>query len=1282
MNEDAEETSEFRPAGPRGESPSVKPGGQAESEVNEAAPLGASGFRVDARGVGAVQVGEGNTQINYSYTLDSLWTDHVAPPPLVGISGVVESPYRGLGAFEERDAAFFYGRELATTELMDRLDQAAQSSGFVVVSGVSGAGKSSLLRAGVLPRIRGTGLPAAPGPGRWECLLAVPTRSPLDELAVRMAVLAGTDAAQLREVLDHSPERFALTARQASAVRGASGRLLVVIDQFERLFTQCPDEDQRRRFIAALHAVARAAEPTAQPGAVVVLVVRADYEARCADYPELSGAVQDRYLVTAMTDRQLRLTITEPAKAIGSSVDDDLVEGLVREIKARPPGASASGPAVSSAAGILPLLSYALDRAWRSRTSRDLPLSPVDYERVGGIEGAVAAGAQSVYEALSPERQVISRRIFVRLTTTTDEGVDSCDRVPRAELTDGLDETGTAHVQAVLEAFAEARLVTLSSDSAEISHEALLRAWPLLRDEWLAQTHSDRLTRARLRITAREWAADHDSSFLYRGNLLNAATEAVHRVERGYGGMNSLSPPERSFLEASTLAQRKSVRRRRTLITGLITLIVAFASATTVASIAEHDALRQQIIAVADQLGNESQAYSSSAPDIAALAGLQAWRTDPSAENRYDLLKAALLPQTEAVTHGDEPGAVAFGSNSNVMAIAGGNGTAVWNTSPDSRIDVLPHSRSPYAVAVGGDGALVAFGENGQIVLWSTRTRREILSVKDSAYPGYYGDNYNDSDDDYWIASGATGPLALSANGELLAAGDDNGVGVWNAVTGVKLGEIYTYGDVQALAFSPDGRSLAVGDDNFGAAIYNTANGKQVSRIAQAADSLFGVEELAFSPNGKELALDETDLMVLWNVADGKEINSLINSTYINSLAFSMDGSLIAMADDSGTLLYSTINGQVVADLGDPGEPAEVGFSSNGRYLLTADDAGMLQRWSMAPYAPIGTVTANSKNAQLMAYDVPARLAIFDNGKAGVSAGVAGAIRPSQKLDDPDSNVAIFGPGGRTVAIGDDAGDIRIWNPRTGVLLETLPGPSIGVSSVKSAAAGKRQVAGLSYSSNGDELAVCYENGTILIWNTGTRRVIASRQAGSAGSDGDCPIALSPDGRTLVIGSAPSTLLWSVTASRPIAQLSQNNTASIVFSRDGDQVIIGNVQGIGIFEASSGRLEAELEQRGGIESLALSPDGTILAAEGFDGTILWDLTTQQRLFELPTQTFGAESFTTDGRSLIAISAPDIKTWDTSYLVDTVADVCTVAASATPASWQEYSGSIPYPGRCH
>ena len=221
---------------------------------------------------------------------------------------VTGSPYRGLAVFGEQDAGWFFGREAAAAAVLDRMSRLLAGAGLLVVSGASGAGKSSLLRAGVLPRIREDGLAAAPGAASWPCVVFTPTRAPLDELALRVAPLAGADAAAVRRGLAADPEGFALTARQA-ALAGPPGpagepdgrparrdqlrprRLLLVVDQFEELFTQCAEEGQRRAFITALHAAATAGHGADQaPAALVVLGVRADFEARCADYPLLAGA--------------------------------------------------------------------------------------------------------------------------------------------------------------------------------------------------------------------------------------------------------------------------------------------------------------------------------------------------------------------------------------------------------------------------------------------------------------------------------------------------------------------------------------------------------------------------------------------------------------------------------------------------------------------------------------------------------------------------------------------------------------------------------------------------------------------------------------------------------------------------------------------------------------------------------------------------------------------------------------------------------------------------------
>ena len=581
-----------------------------------------------------------------------------AGPPPAGAA--TDSPYRGLRAFEEQDAELFFGREAATAQVLERMSQHVAGPGLLVVSGVSGAGKSSLLRAGVLPRVRACGLAAAPGAASWPCLVFTPTRAPLDELAVRVGLLAGADAAAVRRELEADPAGFALTARQAALARPAGPavdlagparnrdrpppqqrRLLLVVDQFEELFTHCADEGQRRAFITALHAAATAGHgPDQTPASLAVLGVRADFEARCADYPELAGPVQDRYLVTAMTGRQLRMAITEPAKKAGSGVDDDLVEVLLAEMRTGQPG--------TFGAGVLPLLSHALDQTWRSRTGETLTL--VDYERTGGIEGAVAGSAQRVYDGLTPGEQTAARQVFLRLAATNSDGVDTADRATRAELTDGKSPADAQDVETVLEAFAAERLLTLAAGTVELSHEVLLTAWPLLRDTWLTDTRADRIVRTRLHTTAAEWERhSRDPSYLYGGSLLQAATDTTTRIGAD-PARHPLSQTETDFLHASDRAHHRTVRRRRRLIALLTALVLGLATATALAVRASQQVTQQRDILISGLLISQSQRLGHANPALSRLLSVAAWRINPSSAARYAMLAAAARPGIAVLT--------------------------------------------------------------------------------------------------------------------------------------------------------------------------------------------------------------------------------------------------------------------------------------------------------------------------------------------------------------------------------------------------------------------------------------------------------------------------------------------------------------------------------------------------------------------------------------------------------------------------------------------------------
>ena len=973
-----------------------------------------------------------------------------------GPGPVTGSPYRGLSAFGERDAAFFFGREAATAQVLERMSRGLAGTGLLVVSGVSGAGKSSLLRAGVLPQVRSDGLAAAPGAAWWPWVVFTPTRAPLDELALRVALLAGTDASAVRRGLEADPAGFALPARQAALARPpppagdgddraaeggqslAQRRLLLVVDQFEELFTQCPEEWQRRAFITALHVAATGAHrPDQSPAVLVVLGLRADFEARCADYPQLAGPVQDRYLVTAMTERQLRMAIIEPAKKAGSGVADELVEVLVTEVRTRKPG--------TSGAGMLPLLSHALDQAWRSRAGQVLTLA--DYERTGGIEGAVAASAQRAYERLTPGQQAAARQVFLRLTATSPEGVDSADRATKAELTEGKSPAEAQEVEAVLEAFAAERLLTLTAGTVELSHEALLTAWPLLRDTWLADTHADRIVRTRLHATAADWALhSRDPSYLYSGSLLAAATGTASRIGADPARHPPLSQTERDFLHASSHAHRRTVRRRQAVIAGLLALTL---TALAAAGIAAHNAAttsHQHAIALSRQLAAESLNIDGTNPVTARRLAAAAWAVFPTGQAASAMTALLAEQQQQGMLPGPSTVfAVAFSRSGKLLATGGADGTVrLWNTATRRPAGAPIHASARHGVhgvAFSPNGTLLATADgDGTVRLWNTATRRRVGAPLQAS---------GRSTARYGVRA-----VAFSRDGKLLATGGADGtVRLWHTATrrrvGAPLHASARYG-VYGVAFSPNGTLLAsVGGDNM-VRLWHTATRRPVGGPHRTGSGpVFGGGGVAFSPGGKLLASAGADGTVrLWHTAtgrpDGAPLQKSVPGFGVYGVAFSPDGTLLAAADGDGTMpLWNPATGRRVRAPIQATNPLNgvhgVAFSPDGTLLASALGDGTARLWNPVTGRLIG--------------------APFQ-----ISGGVAAVA---------------FSPGGKLLAGGDGDGTVRLWVPVTGqptrAPIQTGSAPYGGVWTA-------------AFSPDGTLLATALADGTVRLWNPATGR--------------------------------------------------------------------------------------------------------------------------------------------------------------------------------------------------
>lgn len=470
----------------------------------------------------------------------------------------VRCPYPGTAAFGTDDAGRFFGRERVVARLVGLLADRLGGGGPLVLAAPSGAGTTSLLAAGLVPALaRGVlPLPDAAVPG---VVMFTPTATPYRTLLDRLAEAAERPPA--------APSPGPATSPDGRARRGP---VVVIVDQFEEVFTRCRDEAERERFVRLLCDLSTSwnGEP---PAALVVLGVRADHLERCRAYPGLAAALRDGRLdLGAMRPDELRDAITRPATAAGLELEPGLVELLLRDI-----GASADG----YDPGALPLLAHALLATWQQRSGRTLTVA--GYQLAGGVHGAAVAAAERAYASLRSADRDRARRLLLRLVQVGEDGRLTRHRVTRARLLRHVpDAVG------VLDAFARARVVTLDEHHVELTHEALLEGWPRLRG-WIDADRTGLRIRQRLTEAAEAWEQDgRDPCHLYRGTPLTVALEWAADPRHRH----QLSAMERAFLQASArAADRDTPRRYGRLLRRLIAMMaLVLSAAITVSSAPAH----------------------------------------------------------------------------------------------------------------------------------------------------------------------------------------------------------------------------------------------------------------------------------------------------------------------------------------------------------------------------------------------------------------------------------------------------------------------------------------------------------------------------------------------------------------------------------------------------------------------------------------------------------------------------------------------------------------------
>jgi WD40 repeat protein len=1124
-------------------------------------------------------------------------------------------PYRGLAAFGRADAYWFCGREELTASLLTAF--AMPDTVPLMVVGPSGSGKSSLLCAGLIPAIGDT-------------LLVTPGRSPLAELDRLEA--------------------------------GAGGRV-VVVDQFEEIFTHGTDEAQRVAFVDALGAMSGA----------VVLGMRSDFYDQALRHPLLAAALQRRQVIVGpMTEPELRRAIVEPARRARVELEEGLVEVLLRDAHA------------VQDAGALPLLSHALRSTWERGRRHNLRIA--DYQATGGIQGAVAATAEEVYSGLTERQRHFTRRALLRLVHP-EGALVTRRRVTRAEL-----PVGGGDEQEALDQFIAGRLLTADGAGVEITHEALLAAWPRLR-EWIETDRADLRVHRQLTAAAEIWAeSGRDSHALLRGVRLELAREwaAGHDAD--------LNRREREFFERSVAndeaelrAARRRGRRLTQLLAAVTVLFLVAAGLTGYAFVQRANANTQRDLAVSRELAITADRLRGTDVALAAQLSVAAYRIAPTAEARSSLLASYAGPSATRIV--GPPGVVqaaAVSPDGRVVAIGAPDSTVrLWSLGPDRPLGgpLAGHAGTIFAAAFGPGGKLLATaGADRTVRLWHVDPTGASPAGQVTA------------------ATNTVYSVAFSPDGTLLAAGSADGtVTLWRVTAAGTLTGVATVAAsasaVQAVAISPTGDTLAAGGVDATVRLFDISRPASPVRLpvtlAGATRTVFSV---AFSHDGRLLAAGSADFTVrLWNVGDrqrptphGPPLTGPVG--WVNSVAFSPDDRMVvAGSSDEKAWLWHTATGSSAGTLPHPAQVTDVLFGPDDSTVTTAAADGVLRRWSVP-----GPVITGPTRAVFNAIPAgPRHSLVVAAGDGTFSLWNMTDPRDPRPLGPaitvPDGDgAATISPDARTLAVGTGAGPVQLWDI-------AAPGRPAGLPTWL--LDHHDNIEAVTFSPDGRLLVVAGDDGTATLWDVADPA--HPRSAGPplvAGNYVYSPV-FSPDGHVLAYGTADRTVeLWDVhDPGRPVRlgpplRGATSPVFAVAFSPDGHTLATAD-NAIRLWNVTDPRRPTATAAPltgpdHAVWSLAFAPDGRTLAAGTGDGTIwLWDTTDTHRPDLHATLSAHAGSVFTvafDPHSGILASGGADRTtrlWN----IDTgqvAAFVCATAGDpVTAAEWARYVPGEPFRPPC-
>jgi len=1188
-------------------------------------------------------------------------------------------PYRGLEPFTEADAEFFFGRERAVEYLLECLRQEPR---FLAVLGPSGSGKSSLVRAGLIPRLRRGAVPRS---DRWAFIVIRPGRNPFGELEA--------------EGLSDTSRGLVEAVRNWQRLHPEAERLTLALDQFEELLVDCPEET-RREFVAQLAALLDSPLPI-----TVILVMRDDFYSRFVREAGPLVKWLERGLANApltLEPDELRAIVEEPARAVGLALEKGLADVIAQEaLEATPQGAPGT---------ILPLLEFALTGLWERREEE--LLTHAAYQAIGGVTGGLTQWADGILSRLDEEQRQLARRVLTDLVHLGDESRNIPDSRRRRTLDELCRHEGEREaVHQVARLLANARLLVTGRDlstgqeTVELVHNALLREWGQLQ-KWIREDRRFLGWRQGVEERVREWGEKgQDEGLLLRGTPLTEAQEWLDL--RAVDIEEETREFIRLSVERAEAEQRAREQLRRRITIGLATGLVIALVLATLAAWQWRRAEEQHNIALARQLAATGQlnfSRTATGPLIYTALGIRSLQIIPSVEADQLVRRGLdLLPRPIAqMSHGDGVNAVAVSPNGRLLISGSSDRTArIWDVNTGQEVLRILHNSPVLAVAFNSDSSLIISGSADKIAyIWEITIKQEVARLEHD---------------------GAVTAAEFSLNGQWVVTGSEDGtVRVWEIkktkkgyeVTRVMQGEPMKHGGpVQSVALSPDGRLVASGSDDGTVRVWELITGHEVARFVHKAS----VQAVAFSPDGRFLVSGSDDhTAYVWEMETGREVAHFVHNGSVQAVDFSPDGRFwVSGSDDHTARVWETETGREVARFVHDGSVQAVDFSPDGHFVVTGSIDGSLRVWEAIPVTNHIHIMKHAGGVNSVAFSPDGDLVVSgsDDHVTQVWEVETGHKIASMRHDDRVTTVA-FSPNGQWVVSGSDDHTVRVWEANTGceigrtvhggrvtaVAFEpdghwVVSGSSDGIVKVWESMTGREVISftheggvnAVAFSPDGRWVASGGNDLNVRLWNKNTGQELVLEH-----NSGINVLAFNPNPNREQIASSSGNevIVWDITTMERISSIQQESVVdAMVFSPDGNRIASSSGNQICVWETATGRKTTCMQHDEGtwVKSIAFSPNGQWLISGSGDRTArVWEISTGQEIARVVhdwpvTQV----AFSPDSRFVVSSSGDQtVRVW-LWRPEDLIAEACRrLPRNLTRAEWQQYIGpDVPYHPTC-